>query len=354
MEALAARGNLAEALRVYDRLRVLLRDELGATPAPEITALNERLLIAGRKARGGRAPRRPWARRSRSRALLARLEQRPVRRPRARAGAGAGSAGAPPRPARAVSSCSRASPASARPGWRRASPPPRTRPARPCCTGGSTRRRSFPTSRSWRRCATTRPTAAIPAASATSRRSRRSSPSWVGESGRQSTPTGERENRRYQLFEAVADAARPGRVDAATAARDRGSAVGGAADAAAAAPRGPAAARRAADGARHPAGRRGRARRRARAAARRPQPRAGRASASRCPGLDEAETAALVGDAEAGSHSSRAGPRAIRSSSRRCSAAAPRCRRTRPGSPRASRPWCRAASRALTPRRSRR
>ena len=32
MEALAARGNLAEALRVYDQLRVLLRDELGATP----------------------------------------------------------------------------------------------------------------------------------------------------------------------------------------------------------------------------------------------------------------------------------------------------------------------------------
>ena len=44
MEALAARGNVAEALRVYDRLRVLLRDELGATPAPQITALNERLL----------------------------------------------------------------------------------------------------------------------------------------------------------------------------------------------------------------------------------------------------------------------------------------------------------------------
>ena len=32
MELLAARGNVAEALRVYDQLRVLLRDELGATP----------------------------------------------------------------------------------------------------------------------------------------------------------------------------------------------------------------------------------------------------------------------------------------------------------------------------------
>ncbi len=33
MELLAARGNVAEALRVHDQLRVLLRDELGATPA---------------------------------------------------------------------------------------------------------------------------------------------------------------------------------------------------------------------------------------------------------------------------------------------------------------------------------
>ena len=45
MELLAARGNLAEALRVYDQLRVLLRDELGATPAPHVTALHDRLLM---------------------------------------------------------------------------------------------------------------------------------------------------------------------------------------------------------------------------------------------------------------------------------------------------------------------
>jgi DNA-binding SARP family transcriptional activator/tetratricopeptide (TPR) repeat protein len=44
MEALAASGNVAEALRVYDDLRVLLRDELGAVPAAEIQALHERLL----------------------------------------------------------------------------------------------------------------------------------------------------------------------------------------------------------------------------------------------------------------------------------------------------------------------
>lgn len=44
MEILAARGKLAEALRVYEQLRVRLRDELGATPAPELRELQERLL----------------------------------------------------------------------------------------------------------------------------------------------------------------------------------------------------------------------------------------------------------------------------------------------------------------------
>ena len=44
MEALAATGNVAEALQVYDELRVLLRDELGAAPAAELQALHQRLL----------------------------------------------------------------------------------------------------------------------------------------------------------------------------------------------------------------------------------------------------------------------------------------------------------------------
>ena len=44
MEILAARGNAAEALRVYGTLRKRLRDELGATPAPELRALREQLL----------------------------------------------------------------------------------------------------------------------------------------------------------------------------------------------------------------------------------------------------------------------------------------------------------------------
>jgi DNA-binding SARP family transcriptional activator len=48
MEALAAAGNVAEALRVYERLRCLLRDELGIAPAPEIMALHRRL-VAGER-----------------------------------------------------------------------------------------------------------------------------------------------------------------------------------------------------------------------------------------------------------------------------------------------------------------
>jgi DNA-binding SARP family transcriptional activator len=44
MELLTARGNSAEALRVYETLRRRLRDELGAAPAPELRELQERLL----------------------------------------------------------------------------------------------------------------------------------------------------------------------------------------------------------------------------------------------------------------------------------------------------------------------
>ncbi len=44
MEALAARGNVAEAMRLFDGLRTLLRDELGTAPSPEALAAHERLL----------------------------------------------------------------------------------------------------------------------------------------------------------------------------------------------------------------------------------------------------------------------------------------------------------------------
>ena len=44
MEALEQRGNTAEALLVYDRLRVLLRDELGIAPGPAVQSVYRRLL----------------------------------------------------------------------------------------------------------------------------------------------------------------------------------------------------------------------------------------------------------------------------------------------------------------------
>lgn len=44
MEAMERRGNAAEALLVYDRLRVLLRDELGTAPSAALQSLHRRLL----------------------------------------------------------------------------------------------------------------------------------------------------------------------------------------------------------------------------------------------------------------------------------------------------------------------
>jgi DNA-binding SARP family transcriptional activator len=44
MEALEARGNVAEALRTYDGLRVLLREELGVAPGPAAQDVHRRLL----------------------------------------------------------------------------------------------------------------------------------------------------------------------------------------------------------------------------------------------------------------------------------------------------------------------
>jgi DNA-binding SARP family transcriptional activator len=44
MQVYARRGDAAEGLRVFDRLRVLLREELGVMPSRTLTALNEALL----------------------------------------------------------------------------------------------------------------------------------------------------------------------------------------------------------------------------------------------------------------------------------------------------------------------
>jgi DNA-binding SARP family transcriptional activator len=44
MEALERTGNVAEALRVYDRLRIMLREELGVAPSPALQDAHRRLL----------------------------------------------------------------------------------------------------------------------------------------------------------------------------------------------------------------------------------------------------------------------------------------------------------------------
>jgi DNA-binding SARP family transcriptional activator len=52
MESLAAQGDAAEALQVYEGLRRLLRDELGTAPGAELQALHRRLLGEGLPAAG--------------------------------------------------------------------------------------------------------------------------------------------------------------------------------------------------------------------------------------------------------------------------------------------------------------
>jgi len=52
MEALSAQGNVAEGLRVFERLRTLLRDELGTSPSPATLAIHERLLRPGSRILG--------------------------------------------------------------------------------------------------------------------------------------------------------------------------------------------------------------------------------------------------------------------------------------------------------------
>jgi DNA-binding SARP family transcriptional activator len=44
MQALQLQGNVAEGLRVFDRLRTLLRDELGTTPSPDVLTVHQQLL----------------------------------------------------------------------------------------------------------------------------------------------------------------------------------------------------------------------------------------------------------------------------------------------------------------------
>jgi tetratricopeptide (TPR) repeat protein len=48
MQSLQSQGNVAEALRIFDRLRRRLRDELGTNPSPEAMRVHEKLLNPGR------------------------------------------------------------------------------------------------------------------------------------------------------------------------------------------------------------------------------------------------------------------------------------------------------------------
>jgi DNA-binding SARP family transcriptional activator len=47
MEAFSKQGNVAEGLRVYESLRGLLREALGAAPSPTVQQMHERLLTQG-------------------------------------------------------------------------------------------------------------------------------------------------------------------------------------------------------------------------------------------------------------------------------------------------------------------
>lgn len=58
MQSQALRGNVAEAVRVFDQLRILLREELGTTPSAEAIAAHEQLLrgAPASPSLGGRSP----------------------------------------------------------------------------------------------------------------------------------------------------------------------------------------------------------------------------------------------------------------------------------------------------------
>ena len=75
MEALAAGGNVAEALRVYEELRHLLREELGVTPAAELRDLHGRLLAGDSVAPVRATPQAPTTERVPLPALLSPRER---------------------------------------------------------------------------------------------------------------------------------------------------------------------------------------------------------------------------------------------------------------------------------------
>ena len=154
MEIHEAAGNAAEALRAFDELRRLLRDELGTAPGPAVMALHARLLRGDAPPAGGAAA----AARSRPAPLPAAARRRDraarVRRPRGRPRARCTRRGTRPSATSAGSCCS---PASAGIGKSRLAAE-FTRAvaratARSCSTAASTRPAPAPTSRCSRCCA---------------------------------------------------------------------------------------------------------------------------------------------------------------------------------------------------------
>ena len=136
MEAQARLGNTAEALETYERLRRLMRDELGAMPSPELRAAHQRLLE--------RTVAAPVTREPQALALPAQLERAGSRRLVGRSEAMRCCEGAwpAPPPASGGSCCWPASPGSARRARRRRSRARRTQAAtRSCSTAVPTRTR---------------------------------------------------------------------------------------------------------------------------------------------------------------------------------------------------------------------
>ena len=111
MEVHEAGGNPAEALRVFEDLRRLLREELGTAPGPAAMAVHERMLRGGAPAVRPPTPARRARRRGRRRAPLAGAARRHpraprLRRPRPRKPPSCTAAGAARPRARVGSSCS--------------------------------------------------------------------------------------------------------------------------------------------------------------------------------------------------------------------------------------------------------
>jgi DNA-binding SARP family transcriptional activator len=72
MRAHAARGNHAEALQAFDRVRVLLREELGSTPSAEVRELHQRLLAGADESALGELPLPPALAKTNGRPFLGR------------------------------------------------------------------------------------------------------------------------------------------------------------------------------------------------------------------------------------------------------------------------------------------